>query len=368
VFPAPITLQRERKLQIGGPLIETFLCCLEPLIAVLPAPPGAVNGDAFLEQRAQWTLWCCRMKEALIGYFSSGAQSNCELVAKLQCWSCPDSRAENFAALMQLAYEQLTALLLDAMLACLCAALLPPAPFGTSDDRVPLAIIKVRKRDCTVLEVCNWTSLRKQVITWPAVEYWLSWIPWLASFGDIIGTLCCREVKLERQPVRDTGTVAAPKLTVDAAKVTTDSKAATNQAGSDTANEASILEVNPTLDSERATDNQTLTALISAAFARAKAPVDPAAVVGGVFGFDAGATQPMSAAEQANVAPFLLLNQVLRPIVSSLAPATLAGRAPLEVVDSVAAGGDPASAAALYRRVSALEDVVKQLQQQKPTS
>ena len=340
VFPAPITVPRDVKnVQIPGALIENFLCCLQPLIDSLPTPPAVPNAANFAAQPAAWNLWCCRTKEALIGYFSTGPEPNCTILGKLQAWACPDPQSQNFAQEMLAAYTVLLALLLDAMLACLCAALLPPAPYGTSDDRVPLAIVSVRKRDCKVLEVCNWTSLRKQVITWPAIEYWLSWIPWLASLGDIIGTLCCRDIKLP--PPRQEGN-------------------ATFVAESHPASDAAMLEVNPTLDVDRIADNQTLTALITDAFARARAPLDPSAIVGGVFGFDSGAKQPLSDAEKANVAPFLLLNQVLRPIASSLAPASMAGQAPSQVVENVTSGGD--ETVALHRRVTALEAAIKQMQ------
>lgn len=355
VFPAPATPVRGKgDLQIQGPLIQTFLCCLEPLIAAIPTPPGPLNAGNFAQQPAAWNLWCCRTKQALINYFSSGPQPDCTLLARLQTWSCPDPSNQAFAQQMVLAYEVLLVLLLDAMLACLCAALLPPAPFGTSDDRVPLALVRVVKKTCQVVEVCNWTSLRKQMITWPAIEYWLSWVPWLASFPDIIGALCCRELTLPTGETRDNGFTVAG---APAAAAKTEQATASSYSS-----DPAVLEVNPTLDADRVTDNQTLTRLIVDALARARAPIDPKAVAGGVFGFDTGAKQPLDAAETANLAPFLLINQVLRPVASSLAPAAMS-RSVLGAVESVLGGGD--DYAALKNRVTSLEAALKDLQNRK---
>src|SRR6185503_6270581 len=105
--------------------------------------------------------------------------------------------------------------------------------------------------------------------------------------------------------------------------------------------------------------NQTLTTLLMSAFARAQTPIDPAALVGGVFGLDTGAQQPLSETEKANVAPFLLLNQVLRPILASFAPASLVGQGVMQAAETVTSGGD--QTASLHRRVAALETALQEL-------
>src|SRR5579859_639652 len=209
VFPAPATFRVNPgvKASLHGALFDNFLCCLEPLRAAIPPMPTGT----FADQPAQWNLWCCRVKAALIAYFSTGPQANCQIVARLQLWSCPDPNDPNFATEMGEALITLGLLALEALLACLCQALLPPAPCGTSDDRVPLAIVTVRKKDCRVLRVCNWTSLRKLVLTFPTLEYWLSWIPWLSSLQDLIARFCCVDVRLRTvTPAPGTFAAAAP--------------------------------------------------------------------------------------------------------------------------------------------------------------
>src|SRR4026208_2258367 len=98
-------------------------------------------------------------------------------------------------------------------------ALLPPAPCGTSDDRVPLAIVTVRKKDCKVIRVCNWTHLRKLVITFPTLEYWFGWIPWFKMIQDAIAAFCCADFELPRRETDTPGIVgmAAPATPVNAA-------------------------------------------------------------------------------------------------------------------------------------------------------
>jgi hypothetical protein len=59
---------------------------------------------------------------------------------------------------------------LDAWLACLCSALLPPCPEPTSDVRVPLAGLHIGSNPCRVLRVCNWTTQRKFATTFPALQ------------------------------------------------------------------------------------------------------------------------------------------------------------------------------------------------------
>jgi hypothetical protein len=339
VFLAPTDVPRLNPRQLSGPLIDTIRCCLEPLIASLPKPPepfGSFSGKA-----AAWSLWCCRVKQALIGFFSTGPQANCTLVQQLSSFACPAANAQNFDAEMQQALRVLEVLLLEAMLACLCSALLPPAPCGTSDDRVPLAIVTVRKKDCKVLRVCNWTSLRKLVITFPTLEYWLSWIPWFKSIQDAIARFCCVDFRLpERDPAN-----------TDVAGV--------NAAGTTTGADATYLMVNPALENQHITDNQTMTTLIMNAFARGNTPLDPLALLNGAFGFTAEARQPLTETEKANLGPFLLLNQVMRPVVSSLVPDGLVGDRPLGVADTVMNGGD--QQASLYKRVEILEKAVAKM-------
>jgi hypothetical protein len=80
---------------------------------------------------------------------------------------------------------------LDAWLACLCSALLPPCPEPTSDVRVPLAGLHIGSNPCRVLRVCNWTTQRKFATTFPALQYWLSVSPIMREFRQLLDLACC---------------------------------------------------------------------------------------------------------------------------------------------------------------------------------
>ena len=339
VFRAPVDPKRRDPKQLTGALIDNIRCCIEPLTDSLPTAPGPFGN--YSQNAAAWHLWCCRMKDALIAFFATGPQSNCTLVEKLNNYVCPSpTNNPSFDAQMQQAVAALFTLLIEALLACLCNALLPPAPCGTSDDRVPLAIVTVRKKDCKVLRVCNWTHLRKLVITFPTLEYWFSWIPWFKSIQDAIAAFCCADIELpQREPDRP-GILATGSP-------------------SETANTGAYTKLNPMLDPQLAKDNQTMTTLIMNAFARSGAPIDPAAVVSGVFGFGPASSQPLTDTEKANVAPFLLLNEVLRPVVASGVPANMINKTPMHVAESITTGGDDTES--LHMRVAALEKAIKEL-------
>jgi hypothetical protein len=335
VFRAPNDDKRDPKL--SGPLIDTFRCCIEPLTKSLPTPPGAYGN--YSQNRDAWILWCCRMKDALIGFFSNGPQANCTLTETIQSYVCPGKNDPNFDAEMQQLVDIYNVLLIEAMFACLCNALLPPAPCGTSDDRVPLAIVTVRKKDCKVLRVCNWTHLRKIAITMPALEYWFGWIPWFKSIQDAIAGFCCADIRMP-EPPRDNGPVILRTAEVPPP-------------------EAASMKVNTMLDPDLVRDNQTMSTLFMNMFARAGAPMDPAAVASGIYGHASPSKQPLTEAERANVGPFLLLNQILRPVLGSMVPANLAARKPLEVTEAIANGGETTES--LHARVAKLEKAIKEM-------
>lgn len=85
---------------------------------------------------------------------------------------------------------RLSELLLILLQDCVCSALLPPCPAPEGSNCVPLAVVTVRKIDCSVLNICNW-EVRKLAITLPNLYYWLSWLPWDRLLG-LVQELCCK--------------------------------------------------------------------------------------------------------------------------------------------------------------------------------
>jgi len=97
-----------------------------------------------------------------------------------------DEQARPWRVLVQLA-----PILGEYLRSCVCSALLPPCPEPAGDNCVPLATLTIRKRDCKILRVCNWSS-RKFVTTFPNLQYWLSFLPFVRNLRQAIERACCR--------------------------------------------------------------------------------------------------------------------------------------------------------------------------------
>jgi hypothetical protein len=83
---------------------------------------------------------------------------------------------------------------------CLCAALLPPCPPPEMNDCVPIATLTVSRGRCRVRHICN-ISNRRFLITWPTIQYWLSWLPlfskWIpqaSTLRKLIEAICCTPI------------------------------------------------------------------------------------------------------------------------------------------------------------------------------
>jgi hypothetical protein len=83
---------------------------------------------------------------------------------------------------------------------CFCSALLPACPEPATDNCVPLAVVTLERRNCRIVEICNWEQ-RKLLITWPTIGYWLSWLPW-DNLKRWIARLCCGDTRSRSQLYR----------------------------------------------------------------------------------------------------------------------------------------------------------------------
>src|SRR5262249_15944566 len=93
------------------------------------------------------------------------------------------------------AYEQrvkglLGQIWLNYVLACIRSVLLPPCPAPVEDGWVPLATIKLRRRDCAILSLCNLT-LRKFFPTFPNLQSWLSPLRFGRQLRAMLARFCC---------------------------------------------------------------------------------------------------------------------------------------------------------------------------------
>jgi hypothetical protein len=182
-----------------GPLLERLLCCVS---AALELRASFNRGDVKYPTPGQAYQAYQEYRDALLDFARDFAVHNCAFLAKVAAAATDSDRRMGEirgAAAMESAHHavvldsmgQLDATLFELIAECFCSALLPGCPEPAADNCVPLAVVKVRSRDCRVLEICNWEE-RKLLITWTTVGYWLSWLPW-HKLRESIAQLCCAD-------------------------------------------------------------------------------------------------------------------------------------------------------------------------------
>jgi hypothetical protein len=175
-----------------GALIRRFLCCLEPLLEQLKTLP---NANSTREELQEWLReFMTTVREFLI----TEGLYDCDLAARLAAVAMPPidandadyQRAWNASALGVLA-------ILGALFQkCFCSALLPPCPPSELTDCVPIATVTVARQNCRAIRICNIGS-RRFLLTIPALEYWLSWLPPFSNaqtLRSLIDRICCPPV------------------------------------------------------------------------------------------------------------------------------------------------------------------------------
>ena len=177
--------------QLPGRMMENITCCLKQLQAVLPPAPGDVT-NIQTGQRQTWFQWGCQMRTALANYMVKTGGYDCDAIAKLQTIVIPSpgQPVPAFRQAMQIVEIEFALLTFELALGCICSNSLPQCP-PPGDPRVPLALVKVRRGDCHVISVCNWTPLRKHVLTFPTLEYWFGFIPLGSALHNLMHKICC---------------------------------------------------------------------------------------------------------------------------------------------------------------------------------
>ncbi|MGH7843988.1 MAG: hypothetical protein ACREQW_02290, partial [Candidatus Binatia bacterium] len=196
LYKAPVADQKE---QDSGAMVERFENCVKGLFAAEPALPGNIE---------QAQEWCCQLKENWIDFFTDHAIHDCLALERLSLFVCPAPSPNQTPAQYRVAVlVQLAPILGDYLRSCLCSALLPPCPEPAGDNCVPLATLTIRKRDCKILRVCNW-SQRKFVTTFPNLQYWFSFLPFVRNVRQAIERACCRPFR----KLDSTGVAAGARL------------------------------------------------------------------------------------------------------------------------------------------------------------
>jgi hypothetical protein len=204
-----------------GRLMQAMTTCAGDLIALLQNPPQVPLSQLTPDGEQQWVRYCSQIRAALYSHFTRFGTTRCGELTQLCQITCPTAGSPNFSTAMQQVLPALGPLIFAAVQDCICLALLPPCPDPQKDPRVPLAVITVSgAQNCSVVEICNWTPLRKIVGTAPNVSYWLSVFGLVETLRNGLFCACCGSqpapwgavYRAETAPLGAANTTAASSL------------------------------------------------------------------------------------------------------------------------------------------------------------
>jgi hypothetical protein len=208
VFLAPDDTGKRTSL-IGGELLERLKCCLQSIF------PNGLSVPTNLQDRQQLYVFCCSMRQGLIQYVLANGGADCQALAELQAIACPSPNSESFPSALALALEAEILILFEILLDCFCSVALPPCP-PPGDPRVPLAAVTVRASDCAILSICDWTPLRKHVVTTKTLGYWFGWLPFAPLIREFMLEVCCNAFSLRQPRIFREQTAVGPHPMADA--------------------------------------------------------------------------------------------------------------------------------------------------------
>ncbi len=186
---------------LPGMLGERLFACLEPYTRLLE-DLIALRDDERLPNDVRMQR-IRAIQQRLLEVISARGLKDCTLVNRLKNLTCEDTTVVRLPEQrFRDCLIQLALIWWEGVIACLCNALLPPCPAPVENDCIPLAAVTVRKDDCRVLKVCNWTVHRKFATTWPGLQYWLSPLPIVSTLRKYIEDLCCNLDLFGRKPSR----------------------------------------------------------------------------------------------------------------------------------------------------------------------
>jgi len=176
------------------------------------------------------------------------------------------------------------------------------------DDCVPLATVTVRRNDCRIVKVCNWGP-RKFAITLPNLGYWLSvFTPYAQVLHRAIDRICCRPLQLREAGVKGVvvmldGSSGKPNMRTNAETTGFVAPGA------------------------KMTPERELSTLLYEALLNPKHDAQELLVLHALGATDSKGEPALSGLESRNPLQFLLLNQVVAPLIRSSIPEQTKGLA-----------------------------------------
>lgn len=331
-----------------GEAAKRFICCILPLFQELGKPPGANENNA---QNA--VDWVYSLRDSIRDFIVNEGFYDCRIAARFAAVAVPSVSSSSldklYSDLTISAYGYVSIGLL-ALQKCFCAALLPPCPDASQLDCVPLATVKVTSGGkCRVQEVCN-LAARKFLVTIPNIAYWLSF---LDIFGTGKGGLSFLRTLLEKLCCTSPATFTRGQL----AEGDLDLFHLTGQVAEGIAMKAESANAE---QPESAILNGAPKSAFAQLFAEALANPDRKVSVQNLMLAALGATDAngnsfASTQEMANPAEFLLLNQVVAPMIRQVVPAAGGDAA---AYATLAGAGDSSRYDDLAREIDTLKKTV----------
>jgi len=355
-YPAPTSTTRGY-----GAAALRVLCCLRELLTNLYAARSAQ-----LQTAAQSSAYLVGVRNVLATYVNNGQFYDCALATRLAAIAIPQPTQDAQGLAGNSAYQATLTSLAEVGAAlirkCLCAALLPPCPPQAPADCVPLATVTVTNGTCRVVSVCN-IGARKFLVTMPNLQYWLSLLTTsvngMSPLQAALEQVCC--------PAADTVTTRG----VFTADTAAGAPAATQRAT--TVGVGTGVPVNTVASGQIDLGKALATNLLSAAISAPDRGVDAQMLFLGALGMNDANGQPLiSDAELSHPSDFLMLNQVVAPVLqqvlpdglmAALASTAAATTAPTAPVVDVAAMS--AQIATLTQQLAMHQQAIEQLKKRK---
>jgi hypothetical protein len=145
----------------------------------------------------------CRLRQALIDFMMRHDPVRCQALRELDQLSVPVPQTDgtvpgtnlpavespaSYADRASRVTEGLFILWLQALVDCLCAAILPRCSEDPLEDRVPIACVTMRGDK--VISICN-HSCRKYAGAFPTLMHFLSVVPIVPLISRLLALLCC---------------------------------------------------------------------------------------------------------------------------------------------------------------------------------
>jgi hypothetical protein len=322
VYKAPITsVPVAPGTQVVGRIAGQFSTIFQNLTVSMPPPPQSANPPGGAQA---WRQWAGAFKQWLYDQLSTQPGHDRTLIDLLAAVRVPEATGVDSPSYIRSLYPVLSTqieILGEVIRQNLCSLLFPPCPAPVACNCVPLATITVRRRDCTVLRVCN-GSPRKLVLTFPHLIDWLEGTSLFESLAKWIETLCCSSLR----------PLIPAQFTL--AGVSVAQSLATQAAGPPPTIPGTPNPTTPTSTTPAPTPTGTIgdvgataspfAQLLSRSWLTRDEGINPTTLALAAIGATDANNSPLVAPlEMTNPAAFLTINQVVRPTLEAILPPEL---------------------------------------------